>query len=75
MPDKIVEDVSKETKDPKKMKETKAKVAKIKAKVTDAKATKNGKKEIVYNMKASEEKIGKFSSCNVCLIAWSVLKP
>ena len=44
MPDKIVKDVLKETKDPKKMKETKAKVAKIKAKVTDAKATENGKK-------------------------------
>ena len=44
MPDKIVEDVLKETKDPKKTKETKAKVAKIEAKVTDAKATENGKK-------------------------------
>ena len=44
MPDEIVEDVSKETKDPKKTKETKAKVAKIEAKVADAKATENGKK-------------------------------
>ena len=65
MPDKIVKDVSKETKDPKKMKETKAKVAKIEAKVTDAKATENGKKEIVYDKKASEEKIGKCPSCNI----------
>ena len=47
MPDKIVKDVLKETKDPKKTKETKAKVAKIEANVTDAKATENGKKEIV----------------------------
>ena len=46
MPDKIVEDVSKESKDPKKTKETKAKVAKIKAKVTNAKAAGNNKKEL-----------------------------
>ena len=44
MPDKIVKDLSKETKDPKKMKETKAKVAKIEANITDAKANGNNKK-------------------------------
>ena len=44
MPDKIIKDVSKETKDPKKTKVTKAKVARIEAKVTNAKATENGKK-------------------------------
>ena len=65
MPDKIVEDVLKESKDPKKTKETKAKVAKIEAKVTDAKATRNDKKETVYDKKASEEKIGKCPSCNI----------
>ena len=47
MPDKIVEDVSKESsnsKDPRKTMETKAKVAKIEAKVADAKAVGNDKK-------------------------------
>ena len=65
MPDKIVEDVLKETKDPKKTKETKAKVSKIEAKVTDAKATENGKKENAYNKKASKDKIGKCPGCNI----------
>ena len=67
MPDKIVEDVLKETKDPKKPKETKAKISKIEAKVTDAKATENGKKEKenIYDKKASEDKIGKCPACNV----------
>ena len=71
MPDKIVEDVPKETKDPKKPKETKAKISKIEAKVTDAKATENGKKEKekekenIYDKKASEDKIGKCPACNV----------
>ena len=46
MPDKIVDDALKESKDPKKTKETKAKVAKIKAKVTNAKAAGNNKKEL-----------------------------
>ena len=75
MPDKIVQEVSKETKDPKKMKETKDKVAKIQAKVTDAKANENDKKEIVYDKKASKEKIGNCPSCNIfhhylmCLIS------
>ena len=55
----------KETKDSKKMKDKKVKVAKIKAMVNNAKATENGKKEIVYNKKASKEKIGKCPSCNV----------
>ena len=68
MPEKIVEDVLKETKDPKKTKETKAKVSKIEAKVTDAKATENGKKENekenIYDKKASEDKIGKCPACN-----------
>ena len=69
MPDKIVEDVPKETKDPKKPKETKAKISKIEAKVTDAKATENGKKEKekenIYNKKASEDKIRKCLCCNI----------
>ena len=69
MPDKIVEDIPKETKDPKKPKETKAKVSKIKAKVTDAKAMENGKKEKekenIYEKKASKDKIGKCPACNV----------
>ena len=69
MHDKIVKDVSKETKDPKKPKETKAKVSKIQAKVTDAKATENGKKEKekenIYDKKASKDKIGKCPACNV----------
>ena len=43
MPDKIVEDLSKEAKDPRKTKEMKAKVAKIEAKVTDAKTPGNDK--------------------------------
>ena len=46
MPDKIIEDVLKESKDPKKTKETKAKVAKIEAKVTDAKAARNIKRKL-----------------------------
>ena len=65
MPDKKVEYILKGNKDPKKTKETKAKVAKIVAKVTDEKATKNDKKETVYDKKASEEKIGKCPSCNI----------
>ena len=65
MPDKIVEDVSKESTDPKKTKETKAKVAKIKAKVTDAKAARNNKKETVYDKKASKERIRKCQNCNI----------
>ena len=58
MPDKVVEDVSKETKDPKKMKETKAKVAKIKAKVTDAKATENSKKKLSMTKKLPRKRLG-----------------
>ena len=69
MPDKIVEDVPKETKDPKKPKEMKAKISKIEAKVTDAKAMENGKKEKekenIYDKKASKDKIGKCPACNV----------
>ena len=59
MPDKIVDDILKESKDPKKTKEMKAKVSKIKAKVTDAKAMEKGKKENAYNKKASEDKFRK----------------
>ena len=65
MPDKIVEDVSKESsKDPRKTKETKVKVAKIETSVTDAKAAGNDKKETVYNKKASEDRNGKCPVCN-----------
>ena len=55
MPDKIIEDFSKESsnsRDPKKMK---AKVAKLEAKVVDGKAAGNDKKETVYNKKASNK--------------------
>ena len=71
MPDKIVEDVPKETKDPKKPKETKTKISKIEAKVIDAKAMENGRKEQekekenIYDKKASKDKIGKCPACNV----------
>ena len=55
MPDKIVEEVLKESsnsKDPRKTKETKAKVVKIEAKINDAKAAGNDKKETVYDKKS-----------------------
>ena len=58
MPYKIVKDVSKETKDPNKMKEMKAKVAKIEAKVTDAKVTKNGKKKLSMTRKLPKKRLG-----------------
>ena len=53
MPDKIVEDVSKETNDPKK------------TMVTDAKAMENRKKENAFYKKASKDKIGKCPGCNI----------
>ena len=64
MPDKIIEDISKESfhsRDPKKLK---AKVAKLEAKVVNGKAAGNDKKETVYDKKASEQKIGKCPLCD-----------
>ena len=58
MPDKIVEKVLKETKDPKKTKEMKAKVAKIKAKVTDAKATKIHKEKLSMTKNVLRKRLG-----------------
>ena len=58
MPDKIIEDFSKESsnsRDPKKMK---AKVAKLEAKVVDGKATGNNKKEAVYDKKLLRKGLG-----------------